>query len=108
MERWNGIVEWWNGGILEWWIELLTTLYRFYSYKWTNWACALAIIDIEKTWMYGLDMYTTLPVTGELSTSLQVCEKEPVYVLVTHSYSYLTDKLFSVEYHINPWHTPSL
>ena len=46
MER--GTVEWWNGGILEWWNERLTTLYRFYSYKWANWACALAI-DVEKS-----------------------------------------------------------
>ena len=49
MERWNGIVEWWNGGILE---LRLTTLYRFYLYKWTNWACALEI-DVRMVWMRG-------------------------------------------------------
>ena len=64
VERWNGIVEWWNGGIVEWWNERLTTLYRFYSYKWANWACALAI-DVNM-------VDTRLSVTGELSTSLQV------------------------------------
>ena len=44
----NGIVEWLNSGILEsGWNERLTTPYRF---KWTNWACALAI-DVEQRGM---------------------------------------------------------
>ena len=44
--RFNGM---WNGGILEW---QLMTLYCFYLYKWTNWACALEI-DVGMVWMRG-------------------------------------------------------
>ena len=28
VERWNGILEQWNGGVVEWWNDQLTTLYR--------------------------------------------------------------------------------
>ena len=69
--RWNGIVEWWNGGILEWWNERLTTLYHFYSHKWANWACALAIIiifDVEKHGMVWIPGYLLLE-NIDISTS---------------------------------------
>ena len=67
--------EWWNGGILEWG---LTTVYL---YKWTNWACALEI-DVG---------------TARLPCKLKECIKRSLRMCccITHSYSYLTDKLFS-------------
>ena len=68
--EWNsGTVEWWNGGILEW---RLTTLYRFYLNKWTNWACALEI-DVGMVWMRG---YLQVE---------RVYQKEPVHVLLYYA-----------------------
>ena len=71
MER--GTVEWWNGGIVELWVELLTTLYRFYSCKWTNWACALA-----KTWMVWIRIPGYLSLENYLH--LYKCVKRSLYV----------------------------
>ena len=42
--EWNsGMVERWNTGMVD---RAINDPVPFYSYKWTNWACALAI-DIE-------------------------------------------------------------
>ena len=130
MER--GTVEW-NGGTEEYWNERLTTLYRFYSHKWANWACALAeayeatcywrTIDISTSWKSVLKLYKKKPVhvllcciklrcdwllsSGSLGASPLIRGWHPDYSsgVVTKPYQPLTHtwKLVIASYWSNDW-----
>ena len=47
--EWNsGMVERWNTGTVD---RAINDPVPFYSYKWTNWACALADIEVDVVWI---------------------------------------------------------